>query len=180
MDKLELLKKVKALAERGERGEAVAAEATLARLMEKYGISEEELGEETRRRYDFTFHGSEQKRLLRQIVYKVTNGGHAYELRYNYSGRKCKTQLGADCTAAEKVEIEYLFDFYTALYEREREAFLAAFIQKHELYPDTPPEGVEPQRISDEEYYKMLNLMRGMSDESPRRAIEEYKEEVSA
>jgi hypothetical protein len=184
MDKLELLeklKKVKALAERGERGEIDAAEATLARLMEKYGISEEELGEEERRRYDFFYHGKEQKKLLRQIVYKVTNGGHTYELVYTYSGRPCKTRLAADCTAAEKVEIEYLFRFYTDLYEREREAFLAAFIQKHELFPDTPPEGVEAQKISAEEYLKMLALMRGMSDESPLRAIEEYHEtEVSA
>ena len=174
MNKLELLeklKKVKARKERGEGGEIAVAEATLARLMEKYDISEEELGDEKRRRYDFSYHGKEQKKILRQIVYKVTNGGYANDLIYTYSGRPCKTKLAADCTVAEKVEIEYLFNFYADLYEREREAFLAAFIQKHSLFPDKPPEGVEPQRISEEEYLKMSALMHGMSDESPLRAI---------
>ena len=45
MDKAALLKKIKALAERGVGGERENAEALLARLMEKYDVSEEELSE---------------------------------------------------------------------------------------------------------------------------------------
>lgn len=130
MDKTALLKKVRALAEHGVGGEAENAEKLLARMMKKYGISEEELDEETRVRRDFTYHGGEEKKILRQVVYKVT-GGYAYELVYTASGRKVRTQLGADCTPAEKVEIEYLFDFYKRLWEKEKDAFLAAYIQKH-------------------------------------------------
>lgn len=48
MDKTALLKKVRALAEHGVGGEAENAEKLLARMMKKYGISEEELDEETR------------------------------------------------------------------------------------------------------------------------------------
>lgn len=101
MDKTALLKKVRALAEHGVGGEAENAEKLLARMMKKYGISEEELDEETRVRHDFTYHGGEEKKILRQVVYKVT-GGYAYELVYTASGRKVRTQLGADCTPAEK------------------------------------------------------------------------------
>ena len=54
MDKTALLKKVRALAEHGVGGEAENAEKLLARMMKKYGISEEELDEETRVRHDFT------------------------------------------------------------------------------------------------------------------------------
>lgn len=129
VDKAALLKKIRALAERGVGGEADNAEEILRRLMEKYGVSEDELDEEERRRHDFEYHGKEQEKLLRQVVYKVT-GDYAYNLVYRASGRRVKTQLGADCTAAEKVEIEFLFDFYTRLWERERAAFLSAFIQK--------------------------------------------------
>lgn len=43
MDKTALLKKVRALAEHGVGGEAENAEKLLARMMKKYGISEEEL-----------------------------------------------------------------------------------------------------------------------------------------
>lgn len=52
MDKTALLKKVRALAEHGVGGEAENAEKLLARMMKKYGISEEELDEETRVRHD--------------------------------------------------------------------------------------------------------------------------------
>lgn len=168
MDKAALLKKIRALAERGVGGEADNAEEILRRLMEKYGVSEDELDEEERRRHDFEYHGKEQEKLLRQVVYKVT-GGYAYNLVYRASGRRVKTRLGADCTAAEKVEIEFLFDFYTRLWERERAAFLSAFIQKHRIFAIR--DDIEPQEVSREELLKMQALMLGMSDESPVRAL---------
>ena len=80
-----------------------------------------------------------------------------------------KTRLGADCTAAEKVEIEFLFDFYTRLWERERAAFLSAFIQKHRIFAIR--DDIEPQEVSREELLKMQALMLGMSDESPVREL---------
>lgn len=173
MDKNGLLLKIKALAERGVGGEADNAEALLARLMDKYGVSDEELEEMHRTRSDFEFHGQEQKKILRQIIYRVTSG-YAYELRYTNSGRKVKTQLGAECTPAEKVEIEYLFDFYKRLWEREKTAFLEAFIQKHKLFAIR--DGEEPEELSREEALKMMALMLGMSDESPLKAIEAARE----
>ena len=94
MDKTALLKKIRALAEHGVGGEAENAEKLLARMMKKYGISEAELDEETRVRHDFTYHGGEEKKILKQVVYKVT-GGYTYELVYTASGRKVRTQLGA-------------------------------------------------------------------------------------
>lgn len=81
MDKTALLKKIRALAEHGVGGEAENAEKLLARMMKKYGISEAELDEETRVRHDFTYHGGEEKKILKQVVYKVT-GGYTYELVY--------------------------------------------------------------------------------------------------
>lgn len=159
MDKTALLKKIRALAEHGVGGEAENAEKLLARMMKKYGISEAELDEETRIRHDFTYHG--------------VTGGYTYELVYTASGRKVRTQLGADCTPAEKVEIEYLFDFYKRLREKEKDAFLAAYIQKHRIFAIRAD--VEPREMSLEESIKMSALMRGMSDESPLRAIEAGK-----
>lgn len=101
------------------------------------------------------------------------HGGYTYELVYTASGRKVRTQLGADCTPAEKVEIEYLFDFYKRLWEKEKDAFLAAYIQKHRIFAIRAD--VEPREMSLEESIKMSALMRGMSDESPLRAIEAGK-----
>lgn len=47
-NKAELLKKIKALADRGVDGERESAQTLLARLMEQYGISETDLEEERR------------------------------------------------------------------------------------------------------------------------------------
>lgn len=131
MNKAALLKKIRTLAERGVGGEAENAEKLLAHMMEKYDISEDELDADIRERNDFEYHGKEQKKILRQVVYKVT-GGNAYELYYTATGRKVKTQLGADCTPAEKVEIEYLFDFYKRLWEKEKGGI------SRRLYPKAP------------------------------------------
>lgn len=47
-NKAELLKKIKALADRGVDGERESAQTLLTRLMEQYGISETEIEEERR------------------------------------------------------------------------------------------------------------------------------------
>ena len=95
MDKTALLKKIRALGEHGVGGEAENAEKLLARMMKKYGISEAELDEETRVRHDFTYHGGEEKKILRQVVYKVT-GGYTYELVYAANGKEIRH--GVDLT----------------------------------------------------------------------------------
>jgi len=92
MDKTALLKKIRALAEHGVGGEAENAEKLLARMMKKYGISEAELDEETRVRHDFTYHGGEEKKILKQVVYKVT-GGYTYELVYTAAQSRCTPTL---------------------------------------------------------------------------------------
>ena len=71
------------------------------------------------------------------------------------------------------MEIEYLFDFYKRLWEKEKDAFLEAYIQKHRIFAIRAD--VEPREMSLEESIKMRALMRGMSDESPLRAIEAGK-----
>ena len=52
MDKLELLQKIKALAEKGQGGEKINAQKILAQLMEKYNISETELSDEVLKEFD--------------------------------------------------------------------------------------------------------------------------------
>lgn len=97
---------------------------------------------------------------------------HTY--RFTHSGRRARTVLGADCTKAERVEIEFLFDFYTRLWERERRALLGAFIQKHRIF--TVSDNTPPSEISKEELEKMLALMEGLSDEKPVLALKEARQ----
>lgn len=103
-NKTELLQKIKALADRGVEGERESAQAILSRLMEQYGISEAELEEDRRETAWFAYSQEIERRLLAQIIYMVT-GASSYGCVGTYTGRKRK-KLGAECTAAERMEIE--------------------------------------------------------------------------
>jgi hypothetical protein len=88
-NKAELLKKIKALADRGVDGERESAQTLLARLMEQYGISETEIEEERRETAWFPYSQETERRLLNQIIYMVTGAG-GFGCVGEYSGRKRK------------------------------------------------------------------------------------------
>lgn len=172
-NKQELLKKLKALAEAGIGGEKINAQKKLDELIKKYNISEEDLTDDILIDCEFTYHGKTEKRLLNQIIYKVTNErNNSYGFVYTYSERICRTKRGCRATKAQKIEIEFLFDFYKKLYKKEEELFLIAFIQKHELFGELK-DGEQPQERSEEEILKLGLFASGMSDETPLKQIPE-------
>lgn len=106
-----------------------------------------------------------------QIIYKVTNEkGGIYGFTWRRSGRTCKNLVGYDVTRAQKIEIDFLFDFYKRLYQKERKLFLQAFIQKHELFGSLK-DGEKPQEMPNDERLRLAFMQRGMSDEQPLRQI---------
>lgn len=171
-DQKERLKKLYALAMRGVGGEKEQAQAILKKLLKKYAMTLDDLDEEVIQEYDLEYHGKEQDRILMQTVYKVTDSSDSFShLQYNHSGRACRTRLRVRCTAAQKAEIEFLFSFYVKLWEKEKEALLQAFFQKHCIFGN-PKEGESGKELSDEELEKMYALMHGLSDETPLLQIE--------
>lgn len=173
----ERLQKLYALAMRGVGGEKEQARALLEKLAKKYAISMEDLDEEAVKEFIFEYHGKEQERILKQIIYMVTDDSNSmYNMRYKASGKSCTTKLGAYCTDAQKAEIEFLFDFRKKLWEREKEALIRAYFQKHRLFGKLK-DGEEGRTISNEEYRKMEALIRGLSDDTPLQQIEEPRKE---
>ena len=113
-----LIKKVQALAERGVGGEKETAEKKLNMLMEKYGIESLELDEERLDDYDFKFSGSIEKKILRQVIYKVLRDPEKLResvFYYRY-GKGSKSTMIVNCTKAEEIEIRIQFDFYKDLF----------------------------------------------------------------
>lgn len=160
--KEELLKKLKALAERGESGERENAAAQLEKLMKKYGVSEEELERDAEQDCFFRYSQETERRLLMQIVFSVT-GKAGSETVGTYTGRKRK-KVAVKCTAAQKLEIEALYAFYKAAFEEELETFYSAFFLKNHIYP--PPnlsEGKSFWELTPEEIerYKRAEQMAG-------------------
>ena len=173
---MEKLKKLRELALRGVDGEKEQAIAMLEKLTKKYGILTEELDEEIIKDFRFTFHGDKERRLLLQITYKITNETNRFHtLFFTNTGRKCKTECEISCTEAQKIEIEFLFDFYKKLWEKELEALFSAYIQKHQLFGKLK-NGEEGKDITLEERIKMEKMMYGLSNENPILQIEKQKE----
>lgn len=146
-----LLQKIKALADRGEGGERENAAALLEKLMNKYGISEEELDRERTQDYFFPYKHETERRLLNQIIYMVT-AKPGCGCVGTWSGRKRK-KIATTCTAAQKLEIEAYYEFYRAAMEKELEVFYAAFMSKNNLYPANvdpkPYEELSPDEIEE-------------------------------
>ena len=63
----ERLKKLHALAMRGVGGEKEQAQKILEKLMQKYGISLNDLDEEQIREFDIVYHGEIARKLLLQV-----------------------------------------------------------------------------------------------------------------
>ena len=62
------------------------------------------------------------------MIYSVT-GRAAYGCVGKYTGRKRK-QVGIECTAAERLEIQFDYDFFREALEEEMDRFFSAFLIK--------------------------------------------------
>lgn len=174
---LQKIKHVQALAERGERGERDSAHAMLARLMEKYNLTEADLENEKIETAWFKYHDELERRILAQIIYMVT-GKPASGCVGTYSGRKRK-KLGVDCTAAERLEIEANHAFFYEAAKKEMEVFLYAFYSKNGLFPSGVKEKGWGELTPEEkeEVLKASMMAEGMERHTLRKALGDGSEQ---
>ena len=165
---LEKIRKVQALANRGADGEKQSAAALLDKLMTQYGIDEAEIAEERLEKCFFRYKTPYERKLLVQVIYTVT-GKIPFKCVGSYSGRARK-QVGIDCTAAERLEIEFSYEFYKAALEEEMERFYSAFLMKNDIFPPASKkaEEIPAAEISRSEALKLQALMAGMGDHTRR------------
>lgn len=171
--KLELLKKLQALAERGVGGEKEGAQRKLAQLMEKYQIEEIDLSEDKLEDHDFKYHNDFELKLLRQLFYKIVPDFRKYAYTYRY-GKGSKSTYGISCTKAQALQIQIEYEFYCALWKEEVEFFMQAFIQKHRIFAikNDDESGNDGDSMSKEEWMRMMSMMAGMQDKSIRPMLE--------
>jgi hypothetical protein len=169
------LKKIKAVAD-GTNFECERESAfnKLRDLMERHGISEQELSDDALTICEFKYKGKREYLLLQQIFFKVLDTHNLKIYKYHKGGQKVRSTVGVDCTAAQSIEIRFLFDFYRDLYHREEQSFYIAFINKHKLFGS--PDGTEGEKLSNEELKKLHQMMEGMDSAMPYKQIEERSE----
>ena len=162
--KKELLKKLKALAERGVGGEREGAERKLRQLMKKYGVEQMEIDEEQENRYEIKYSGRYEERLLSQIVFRVRNDTEGQYRRME--GKGSRSVLIVKCTEAQKIQICIEFDFYRELLKEEQELLFEAFIQKHRIFRESGEPPKLPTLEEMERLERMWAMMAGLQEKS--------------
>lgn len=162
----ERLHKIKALHDAATTpGEREAAENRLNALLDEYDLSIEDLTEPAKQDYEFRYHNSWQRMLLRQIVAHVT-GDHSPKAFY-FGSKQPSTRLWFELTPAQAIDVETLYQFYWHAFEEEVYDFMAAFIHKHDLaVAAEESEGERPQMTPEElkHWLKLCQLQQSMQD----------------
>lgn len=147
--------------------------ALLEKLMQEHGITEADLEVERVETVFFPYHDELERRILAQVIFSVT-GKQPFGCVGAETGRKRKKR-GADCTAAQRLEIEFNYNFFCEAAKKEFEVFLYAFFVKNMIFP---PETVVPPRKVEEMTEEELREMRRaaimaetMEHYTPRKAI---------
>lgn len=132
---IELAKKLKALADRGEGGEKETAEAMLKMHLKKHGLTLEDIESEAIKEHYFNIPDNGEK-LFYQIVKHVNREINVYGAIpiKMIKKHKLKGNFIIDATHSQFVEIEAMYAFYSKLFEKELEIFFSAFIQSNKLY----------------------------------------------
>jgi len=154
MDKKEeLLKKIKALAERGVGNEKDNASKILKSLMDKYGITDAEINDERVDYHWFKYGTTMEERLINQIIYMVTGQQNLY------THKLLKKHTGTKCTVAQSIEIDACASFYKAKLKEDLEVFLRAFVHKNNIFPPDAPQSFATEEID----LDMLKMAQGMT-----------------
>lgn len=149
----ELLMKLKALAERGVDGEKINAQKILDKMLEKHGITMEDLEEESVQDH-VLFFKLKQRRIVNQIIAWVMGNTNAI-----YDTNK-KTAYIIECTKAQFVEIECKIDIYWKAFEKEQEKLLMAFFIKHGIFGERSNEKPTPEQVK--EYMQAKQMSAGI------------------
>ncbi len=141
-------KKIKALADKGFGGERLNAERMLKEFMNRHGISESDICEDTKQDHYFKVPREQDRRLFRQVAYKIIGEGIKF-----YSSSNRKEYIILTCTSSQAFDIEMQFDFYKREFKADLDLFFSAFVQKNKLFAETSE--TDMSKVTPEELAKM-------------------------
>lgn len=160
---ISLLKKLKALSERGVGGEKYNAQQALNKFLAKNNMKLEDLEEIEVKEFSFKKVSARYSKIFFGIVVNVVPDLETYY--------KSPSYIWIRCTESQKVEINMKYDFYKKAYNRQLKTFLIAFLQKNDLTRkvETMTEMSEKEI---EEMRKAQLLARGMEASAFYKRIE--------
>ena len=149
-NKLELIKKLKALASGGVGGEKQNAIKMLERLQKKYDISDTEIETEEKKFREFTV---PRFKLYNKLFWQIMA---TYGIS-RYKKTRKRDVIKIECTASEQLEMLAKFQFYYIYFQKDIETFWLAFISKNELWSKTSK---EPRELTEKEMQERLEAER--------------------
>lgn len=151
------LEKLQNLAERGVGGEQETAKRKLAQLLKDNDLTEEDIGNDAKSYHLFSYVYPYRQKLLCQIIYKVLGPQEGIAM---YKTKGTRNKIGAYCTAAQKMEIELDFEFYSNLLDMEISTLTEAFISKQDIFPEgTEVTSIDRSELTPAEYNEYLKRM---------------------
>lgn len=162
-DNYELLRKIKALADKGFGGEAAAAANRLEWLCAKHGIDAASLDSERIKDRQFKADSEEHDTFIGQVIASVVGK------RSQYTGGKLSTIV--ELTDAEFIEIEAKVEFFWTDYQQQKKLFWAAYVQKQKLYVKPSPDGKKSSRNSDEAE-RVLRMAQSIEEKNFQKRLE--------
>lgn len=154
----DLLLKLKTMSDRGERFEAEIARRKLDFLLDKYGLSMDDIIDpDEKKRYSFSYKYPAEKQILVQCIAHVLG-----DVKVKYYRPRGTKKYELKLTKFQYVQIEDCYSHYVRLWRSEVEVLLQAFIQTHGIVP--PPNGSESNNLSYDELEKIRAMMNGIDD----------------
>lgn len=151
------LRKLMALAERGEGGEKANAQRMLEKLLTNHGLTIDDLVDDRREIRWFPVANTYERKLAAQIMSKVCDS----ESPGLYRQKNKSKSIGVEVTPAEAIEFELHYDaLRKAMLTHFDEAF-SAFVQANRLFPKTPSgNDAAPLNESDMRVIAMASAIR--------------------
>ena len=172
----EKLRKLQALAERGEVGEARNARAAIERICAEYGVSIEELATEEKQRYSFKVPKSGPLHDIFLQCYCITLDVDAMEFW------KGEGTIIVKLTRLQYVELSNLWNWHKDNFSKEleetKDALLLAYLRKHHLYGDNKGDEVRTRELTEKEKTALLRSVL-MSDSLSNRTYQKQLEDKS-
>lgn len=165
---IERLRKIQALADRGEAGEAINARRILEAELKKAGLTIEDILSDRRILRVFSYRDKDERNLFIQVLANVV--GHKSEAFQKATFNRSSKKLFVDLTDLEYVDIKAMYDFHLAQFRKERARILKdlyrAYINKHNLFDKDPREETDAPApgINPDEILRILRLVNEMED----------------
>lgn len=173
MDKIiDKLKKILALAERGEQGEARNARIKLENELKKHGLTIEDLRSELKIPRVFPYKTKDEMTIFFQVLLLLfgRKSEETNSARYN-SKRK---QLYINLTDLQYIEMLNMWEFHRKQFNKEKKRLLRdcleAYVNKHSIFDPN----AEPSDTDDIDWEKLIRIMKladGMEDIHYRKSL---------